>query len=501
MSSIRLRRRQGGRDEKGTMARRVRRPAHGRSAPGDGDHSHGHVPGTRQQARRSARRRHPADAHHSERDLQGAEQRRGHVHQRERASRRLGAALLRSEGRRSARPGHLHDIARAPFRAWGQAGMDVISPAGGCNTVSGEFTVLEATYGPYLPGIGYLRVISFEATFEMYCSGASGAFAGHVRYEDPPDLTPPTISLLTDLTTEAEDATGTNVYYSYPYASDSDRPQPDAVVRSAVRCTVPDRRDDRHLYRDRLLGQRGAGDVRGDRPSTARVHGGHRSPWGRQHEDGRRDHRRHDYLLETQLVRIRELRRSRPAIRKSGRRHGTVQCLRAVSVLTDSNALDSYRHAAERQVRRREGGGHDLRRSVLHALLLLLAAQGGHAPRDLTPVEPARPTSTASAVLVVHAHRESTSRSAIPGVGAAGLEHLLSGLGNPPSQWLSASTSTSSWKRWTATSLRSSSSAHSVASPAGEPSSTRSATQRLPVAQNDRSARTSACTESPSRLR
>ena len=123
-------------------------------------------------------------------------------------------------------PGTYADIARAPFRAWGQAGMDVISPAGGCNTISGQFTVAEATYGPYLPGVGYLRVISFEATFELYCGGASSPLTGHVRYEDPPDLTPPTISPLDDLTTEAEDATGTNVYYSYPYASDSIDPNP-----------------------------------------------------------------------------------------------------------------------------------------------------------------------------------------------------------------------------------------------------------------------------------
>ena len=123
-------------------------------------------------------------------------------------------------------PGTYTNIARSAFRAWGQPGMDVTSPAGGCNTVSGSFTVNEATYGPYLPGIGYLRVIAFEATFEVHCSGAAAALVGHVRYEDPPDLTPPTISPVSDLTTEAEDATGTNVYYSYPYASDSIDPNP-----------------------------------------------------------------------------------------------------------------------------------------------------------------------------------------------------------------------------------------------------------------------------------
>jgi hypothetical protein len=123
-------------------------------------------------------------------------------------------------------PGTYTDIARSAFRAWGQPGMDVISSSGGCNTVSGSFTVHEAIYGPYLPGIGYLRVIAFEATFEVHCNSGTPALLGHVRYEDPPDVTPPTISDVSDLTTEAEDSTGTNVYYSYPYATDSIDPNP-----------------------------------------------------------------------------------------------------------------------------------------------------------------------------------------------------------------------------------------------------------------------------------
>jgi len=123
-------------------------------------------------------------------------------------------------------PGTYTNVARSPFRAWGQAGLNAISPAGGCNTISGGFTVHEATYGPYIPGFGYLRVITFEATLELHCEGGAAALLGHVRYEDPPDVTPPTISELSDLTAEAEDATGTNVYYPYPYASDSIDPNP-----------------------------------------------------------------------------------------------------------------------------------------------------------------------------------------------------------------------------------------------------------------------------------
>ena len=149
-------------------------------------------------------------------------------------------------------PGTYTNIARSAFRAWGQAGMDIISPAGGCNTVSGSFSVTEATYGPVIPGIGYLRVIAFEATFEFHCSGAA-ALIGHVRYEDPPDVTPPTISPfpLSDVTTEAEDATGTNVYYSYPYAADAIDPNPTltctpgygarfAIGNTTVTCTATD---------------------------------------------------------------------------------------------------------------------------------------------------------------------------------------------------------------------------------------------------------------------
>jgi hypothetical protein len=123
-------------------------------------------------------------------------------------------------------PGTYTNIARSPFRAWGQPGMNVTSPAGGCNTVSGTFTVNEAVYGPYIPGFGYLRVISFDATFEVHCSDVVPALTGHVRYEDPPDTTPPTISPVDDITTEAEDATGTNVYYNMPFASDAVDPSP-----------------------------------------------------------------------------------------------------------------------------------------------------------------------------------------------------------------------------------------------------------------------------------
>jgi hypothetical protein len=63
------------------------------------------------------------------------------------------------------------DIARAPFRAWGQAGWDATHMNTWCNTVSGSFTVNQFTYGPltYLNGGYYYRVNVFDADWKIYC--------------------------------------------------------------------------------------------------------------------------------------------------------------------------------------------------------------------------------------------------------------------------------------------------------------------------------------------
>lgn len=143
------------------------------------------------------------------------------------------------------------NIARSPFRAWGQAGIDITSPAGGCNTENGSFTVNEAQYGPYLPSTGYLRVIAFDVTFEDHCNELAPALTGHLHYDDPPDTTAPVISPVSDITTEAEDSTGTPVYYQSPYASDAVDPSPQLtcdppygarfpIGESTVTCTATD---------------------------------------------------------------------------------------------------------------------------------------------------------------------------------------------------------------------------------------------------------------------
>jgi hypothetical protein len=50
----------------------------------------------------------------------------------------------------------------------------------GCNTITGRFEVLEATFGPY----DYIQ--SFDATFEQHCEGSSAALYGEVRVVNPP---------------------------------------------------------------------------------------------------------------------------------------------------------------------------------------------------------------------------------------------------------------------------------------------------------------------------
>ncbi len=88
--------------------------------------------------------------------------------------------------RRAARlspPGHT----RTPFGpssgARGQPGLDVWGDGRGCNTLSGSFNVLTATYGPNN------SIVQFDATFEQHCDGAIPALTGEIRYDATPTLT------------------------------------------------------------------------------------------------------------------------------------------------------------------------------------------------------------------------------------------------------------------------------------------------------------------------
>jgi hypothetical protein len=71
-------------------------------------------------------------------------------------------------------PGTYLNATRYPFNAPGTAGLDVSGNGRGCNTLTGQFTVLEASYGP--KG----EVYRFRATFEQHCEGAIPALRGEI---------------------------------------------------------------------------------------------------------------------------------------------------------------------------------------------------------------------------------------------------------------------------------------------------------------------------------
>jgi hypothetical protein len=116
---------------------------------------------------------------------------------------------------------------RASFRSPGHPGLDISGDGRGCNTLSGQFDVNDLQFAP----TGELLV--FDATFEQHCEGGPAALFGRIRIENPPpppDTTPPTLYLPGDMTVEAPDSSGTNVYYSASASDDRD-PNP------SVSCT------------------------------------------------------------------------------------------------------------------------------------------------------------------------------------------------------------------------------------------------------------------------
>lgn len=83
-------------------------------------------------------------------------------------------------------PGAYPDVSTFPNQEPGRGSLRISGPGGDCNTVTGGFTVLDATYGPY----GYLT--SFDATFEQHCEGAPAALRGEIKVVNqapPPALT------------------------------------------------------------------------------------------------------------------------------------------------------------------------------------------------------------------------------------------------------------------------------------------------------------------------
>lgn len=79
-------------------------------------------------------------------------------------------------------PGTYTSAARWPFQDPSQPGLSVSGVGRGCNTLTGSFTVLDATYAP--DG----SVQTFHATFEQHCEGAAAALRGEVQLRSIPPL-------------------------------------------------------------------------------------------------------------------------------------------------------------------------------------------------------------------------------------------------------------------------------------------------------------------------
>jgi hypothetical protein len=127
-------------------------------------------------------------------------------------------------------PGTYLNAERAPFASPGHPGLDVSGDGRGCNTLTGSFTVEEATFDY---SSGFPRVISFKATFEQHCEGAEPALRGSFSYLDQSDLSIPVT------TASLDGPLGANGWYTGPVqvtltATDADGPADIAATYYAV---------------------------------------------------------------------------------------------------------------------------------------------------------------------------------------------------------------------------------------------------------------------------
>jgi VCBS repeat-containing protein len=92
-------------------------------------------------------------------------------------------------------PGYYGNVARFPFQASNQPGLDVSGDGRGSDTLTGNFTVKQAVYD------ASGNVVNFDATFEQHSEGATPALFGEVKYYYAPG---PAGVLLNDFDQEGE---------------------------------------------------------------------------------------------------------------------------------------------------------------------------------------------------------------------------------------------------------------------------------------------------------
>jgi hypothetical protein len=76
-------------------------------------------------------------------------------------------------------PGTYTGATRFPFNGAGP-GLSLFGNGRGCNQLTGEFTIINAVFGPD----GYVQ--TFDATFEQHCEGLGPAARGEVHIANPP---------------------------------------------------------------------------------------------------------------------------------------------------------------------------------------------------------------------------------------------------------------------------------------------------------------------------
>ena len=90
-------------------------------------------------------------------------------------------------------PGLYQDAQRADFAGAGHPGLDVSFQNRGCNTLTGSFTVTDATFA------ADHSIVSFSASFEQHCEGATPALFGTFTYAVPEPGTTAALALIAPL--------------------------------------------------------------------------------------------------------------------------------------------------------------------------------------------------------------------------------------------------------------------------------------------------------------